>query len=210
MSNRTCSIPDCQSKHCAKGLCRNHYAAERRRRAPKIDWTERFFSRLTPNGTCLEWQGHRTIGGYGVVSVKGRRTMAHRHAWEIANGPIPDGAVLDHKCGNRACANVDHLRLSTVAQNQQYQTGLNVRNTSGYRGVRWNKVHQKWIGYFSQGGKCTTVVTGLDKESTAIEVAKARLEAYDFKHPADVKLAGMSADELRQHGFDYKVYSGSV
>lgn len=43
--------------------------------------------------------------------------MAHRVEWEKVHGPIPDGLELDHECKNRACVNLDHLRLATRRQN---------------------------------------------------------------------------------------------
>jgi len=39
--------------------------------------------------------------------------MYHRHKWEEANGTIPEGYEIDHMCKNRACCNLDHLRLLT-------------------------------------------------------------------------------------------------
>lgn len=49
-------------------------------------------------------------GGYVYAGGKGER-YAHRRAWEDERGPIPEGAILDHRCRNRACINLDHLRL---------------------------------------------------------------------------------------------------
>ncbi|MGH2838441.1 MAG: HNH endonuclease [Thermoleophilaceae bacterium] len=43
--------------------------------------------------------------------------MAHRFFWEQAKGPVPDGLVLDHLCGNRACVNPEHLEVVTRGVN---------------------------------------------------------------------------------------------
>lgn len=66
---------------------------------------------------CLTWD--RTgAGGYGQVSLWGRQ-LAHRLAWEVMRGPIPDGLVTDHLCRNRACVEVEHLRIVTRDQNNR-------------------------------------------------------------------------------------------
>lgn len=71
-----------------------------------------------PNTGCLLWTGHLDKWGYGKVHVtKDRCSLAHREAWEAANGLIPVGLVVDHKCRVRACVNPDHMRIVTHVEN---------------------------------------------------------------------------------------------
>lgn len=87
---------------------------------------ERLVARLvrTENG-CLEFQGARDSKGYCRLAVGGeagtfkpRKTvLAHRAAWELANGPIPDGMNVLHECDNPPCCDVKHLFLGTIADN---------------------------------------------------------------------------------------------
>ena len=68
---------------------------------------------------CLIWQRSKHNDGYGKVRYKGKMRRAHRVAYELANGPIPDGLHCLHKCDTPACVNVSHLFLGTDLDNVQ-------------------------------------------------------------------------------------------
>lgn len=78
----------------------------------------RFFSHV-PIGAedCWVWQGAKKDTGYGAFRLNGRTLRAHRVAYELLEGPIPDGMIIMHTCDNRACVRLDHLRLATQAEN---------------------------------------------------------------------------------------------
>ena len=63
---------------------------------------------------CWIWQGRIDRGGYGRL---GDTTLAHRHAWETVNDPIPAGLTIDHLCRVRPCVNPDHLEPVTGKEN---------------------------------------------------------------------------------------------
>ena len=69
---------------------------------------------------CLEWVAKAVAnGGYGALSTfRGESPIrAHRVAWILENGAIPDGLYVCHSCDNPKCCNVEHLFLGTPREN---------------------------------------------------------------------------------------------
>lgn len=77
----------------------------------------RKFIFFDPKTTCWLWQGDITSKGYAQFRVAGKSRCAHRVAYEIFRGLIPDGLQLDHLCRVRHCVNPDHLQPVTHAEN---------------------------------------------------------------------------------------------
>ena len=64
--------------------------------------------------SCFKWTGKSFSLGYGMWKGVG----AHRVMYAMKNGPIPDGAVVRHKCDNPPCCNPAHLEIGTHADNR--------------------------------------------------------------------------------------------
>jgi hypothetical protein len=107
-------------------------------RRPNRTVEERFWSHVDQTGDCWLWLA-ATRNGYGQFHPHGDRTApAHRFAYELVRGPIPEGRQLDHRhtCPKH-CVNPWHLRPATKKQNAENLAGLLANNTSGVRGVWW-------------------------------------------------------------------------
>ncbi len=67
---------------------------------------------------CWLWMGSTRSGGYGGFHVGGTTKVgAHRYAYERANGPIPHGLWVLHRCDTPTCVRPDHLFLGTAIDN---------------------------------------------------------------------------------------------
>ena len=79
-----------------------------------------FWSKVSISGNkrdCWEWRGARKKAGYGNLRVNKEYKLAHRVAFELANGPIPEGYFVCHVCDNPPCCNPGHLMLGTSRSN---------------------------------------------------------------------------------------------
>jgi hypothetical protein len=103
-------------------MCGRPCANKRRMRTPE----ERFWKHVDRAGgtdVCWLWTGHLTEEGYGQFGGEGWHMIpAHRFAFQLANGPIPDGLLIRHKCNNPPCVNPMHLLAGTNQDNMDDRT----------------------------------------------------------------------------------------
>lgn len=138
--HRKCSVDSCErDAYFSKEWCYKHYRRWLKSGDPLVmqnyvgDPARAFQARTERRGDCLVWTGALCNDGYGRMKINRRMVRTHNFAWEQVNGPIPEGLILDHICWNRACAEVKHLRLATLSENQWNQS--TARAASGYRNV---------------------------------------------------------------------------
>lgn len=93
----------------------------------KRSLSERLRKFVTPGkaNECWEFDGSRHDFGYGLMRIEGKMVGAHRIAYTVGKGPIPQGKYVLHKCDNPPCCNPDHLYAGTQLNNVRDR---NVRN----------------------------------------------------------------------------------
>ena len=122
--------------------------------------------------------GSVTNFGYRDAHYDGKHYLAHRIIWEMHNGPIPEGAEIDHMNHNRLDNRIENLRLVSHSENQKNQKAHRM-NTSGVTGVHWCKSRCKWVARITVDGKHINL-GGFDSKDSAVSARKTAEKRFGF------------------------------
>jgi hypothetical protein len=134
-----CDVAGCGEPLEARGMCSKHYmrllrnGSLKRKRIPGLTTAERFWQYVEKGPDCWRWTGgiSHTYGNFyvNIGPNRYRQVPAHRFAYELMVGSIPDGLTLDHmchtpecrkpaeECPHRRCVNPAHLKPKTLPDN---------------------------------------------------------------------------------------------
>lgn len=120
-------------------------------------------------GTCTQ--------GYWRVHYKRKGYSAHRIVWQLHHGSILPSVEIDHIDGNPSNNLISNLRVACRSTNL-FNRGKMPSNTSGYKGVSWNKLAKKWYATIRAFGKRYTIGSYTTKEAAATAYRLAAEELH--------------------------------
>lgn len=162
----TCSIEKCERKVFGLGYCKMHHRRLERHGDPNVTALhvgltreERLWEGVTRGApdACWPWREAIQQAGYGSLAHNGKTYRAHRFAYEVLVGPIPDGHVIDHQCHkpdsceggtscpHRRCCNPSHMTpvASTFNTTRDRAVSANGRKTHCKRGHAFTPANTK-------------------------------------------------------------------
>jgi hypothetical protein len=207
--NRICQIIDCGSKHYCKGFCRFHYDKNRRRGNPFLSGRLRKDPKRTPillgdlayiplsdsenpEYAVIDREDLKIVGkytwckhqaGYAQGSLDGKRPLMHQLIMGYKGIDHLNGDGLDNRKINLRYG-PQYLNVANI--------GLSRHNTSGYKGVSWDKKKGKWAANIHLGNKKYFLGFFETKEDAAIAYNKRAFEQWgSYARLNDIEKGGV-------------------
>lgn len=177
----TCAVEGCSRSPESDALCHSHFEYRRRTgrlpSKPILDTDDqRFMAKVKqlPSGHWI-WTGARNGDGrYGIGTVAGHQHNAHRCAWLLFRGPIPDGLVVEHLCRRTLCVNPDHLQVTTQQTNVLRGDAPSAVNAAKTHCIRGHEFTPENTVLRNGGRQCATCTRARVREAMRRWRAKQR------------------------------------
>ena len=127
--------------------------------------------------------GIHAASGYYRVAINKKQYKLHRLVWIYHNGDIPNGMFVDHIDGDPSNNRIENLRLATNEQNLR-NSKISPKNTSGVKGVSWDKSRKKWKAQIRTNYKIKSVgrFDTIEEAEAAIIIARNNLHGDFARH----------------------------
>lgn len=154
--------------------------------------------------------GTKRSDGYIRISVDGKPYRAHRLAWLVIHGFLPEeGLNVDHENGIRHDNRIENLRQASKQCNARNMKECRNDNTSGVTGVCWHKQKGKWCAYIKVNGKRESLGYFKDFNTAVLARWKAECkhnwsnclsESSAFKHLIEIGWIDTEGKYLKRGG----------
>ena len=94
--------------------------------------------------------GYARRDGYREIQINGKSYLTHRLIFLMHHGYLPQS--IDHIDNDTLNTRIENLREATASENG-WNSAIRSRNTSGFKGVSWNKQNKKWRVGVQKDGK---------------------------------------------------------
>jgi len=111
-----------------------------------------FIMPVTESG-CWIWTGSCQPRGYGLFNLSGKPELAHRVAYQLWRGEIPDECELDHLCRVTSCVNPEHLEAVVHRTNVLRGVGKAAKYIKRTHCARGHRLSGKNLHLRSDGGR---------------------------------------------------------
>lgn len=126
--------------------------------------------------------GNLRSDGYLMIQISGKNYRAHRLAFLFMTGEFPTD-MCDHINGIRDDNRWVNLRQATRAENNRNRA-ISLANTSGIKGVCWDKLAGKWQAQICTNSKNEHLgyFTTLADAELAVQAARIKLHGEFMNH----------------------------